>query len=563
MISPKPTLFNTKTAHIIGLIGSACLIYLVISLIYFGPSSITYLSSHIFNNSTDPEQFIWYYNWWPFAIIHHLNPFISYYVWYPKGYNLAWSTSIPTLSLLMLPVTLLGGAVLSYNLIAILSPVLAATAAFMLLYYLTKQYLPSLIAGYIYGFSSFVLAQLLGHPQQYAIFLLPLALLAYLMLVQKRLKPLHFIMLSVVLLLLQTGISLETTMTFMLFSALTWGAFYCQKAYRQILKPTIKYLLYTFSAYLVVLSPFIYYLLAGLKNLPNTIHPMTAFSLNVANLFIPTPISLIGGHSFAPISHYFIGNIAENGAYMGLPLLLILLYLTIKYWKNTLLKTLVICLIIIGIAAIGPRLHLIGQTGASFWMPWAIVSHLPLIDAAQPDRFSVYFFLITAVLIGWWLSMKTKTNSKRQLKLLLSFIAIIFLIPNTNSYAWPKPILPNSFQPQNVKRYLANKPNIFILPLDASGIYYQYATKMSFTQAAGYAGFVPRDYVKNPVIVELRYNQLTNNFVTQFKLFVKQNDITKVIIIKAVTPSQQISAIKSLGWPTIDLGDSLIISVKK
>ncbi len=540
----------------------AFLVYLILSLIYFGPSSINKLNSYIFNNSSDPQQFIWYYGWWPYAITHHLNPFISKYVWFPKGYNVAWSTSIPTLSLLMLPVTLFGNAILSYNLVALLSPVLAATAMFALVYYLTKKYWAAVLSGYIYGFSSFMLGQLLGHPQQYAIFLLPMIVLLYILLLKTKIKPLYFVIFTSLLLVLQTGISLEITMTFMLFGALFWILSYYLTEYRLNLKASFKYIIYTLLTYVILLSPFIFYLLKGLHNLPKTIHPLIPFSLNVANLFIPTPLTLIGGSQLTNLTHFFIGNMAENGAYLGLVLLLLLLFIAIKYWQYGIYRVLTLCLILIGIASLGPRLHLLGQTGASIWMPWALMAKIPLIRDAQPDRFALYFFFLTAITVGLWLAIRPKSRRHSQIKYLVVTIGILLLIPNVSVYSWTKTNLPTIFQKQNFNRYLGAKPNILILPFDSSGIYYQYATGMSFTQATGYVGFIPKNYAISPVISAFKTGNIPNNFNALFSKFVKSNKISKIIIFIPQTQTSIINAIHDLHWQERQVGNSILVIPK-
>ena len=68
-------------------------IYLLLSLLYFG--TIGDYGRMYFGYGLDPIQFIWFLNWWPWAVAHGLNPFISYYVWYPHGFNLTWATSMP------------------------------------------------------------------------------------------------------------------------------------------------------------------------------------------------------------------------------------------------------------------------------------------------------------------------------------------------------------------------------------------------------------------------------------------------------------------------------------
>lgn len=54
------------------------LIYLVLSLLYFG--TVGNYGRMYLGYGLDPISFIWFLNWWPWAIAHGLSPFISYYV---------------------------------------------------------------------------------------------------------------------------------------------------------------------------------------------------------------------------------------------------------------------------------------------------------------------------------------------------------------------------------------------------------------------------------------------------------------------------------------------------
>jgi hypothetical protein len=73
------------------------------------------------NISADPAFILWSLKWWPYAISHGLNPFLTKAFWAPFGQDLAWTGSVPSIALLFSPITLSFGPVLSYNLATILS----------------------------------------------------------------------------------------------------------------------------------------------------------------------------------------------------------------------------------------------------------------------------------------------------------------------------------------------------------------------------------------------------------------------------------------------------------
>src|SRR5271167_492896 len=97
-------------------IASALTIYLSLSIYYFGSPIIFHASQlYVGVGGADPTIFMWCLVWWPHALLNHSNPFISHAIWAPSGYNLAWATSIPGLSLLAYPITHRFGPVVSYN----------------------------------------------------------------------------------------------------------------------------------------------------------------------------------------------------------------------------------------------------------------------------------------------------------------------------------------------------------------------------------------------------------------------------------------------------------------
>jgi len=52
----------------------------------------------------DQIQFIWTLYWWPYAISHHINPFLSTVIWHPYGTDVSIApASVPGASLIALP----------------------------------------------------------------------------------------------------------------------------------------------------------------------------------------------------------------------------------------------------------------------------------------------------------------------------------------------------------------------------------------------------------------------------------------------------------------------------
>jgi hypothetical protein len=156
---------------------AALLIYLGFAAIVFGRAAAPHFTTIYLGDGIDQAFFIWCLVWWPYAIAHYLNPFVTKLIFAPVGFNLTWSTSIPLLSLLAFALTATLGPITTFNLLCVVCPALSAWTAFLLCHSLTGRLGPSILGGYIFGFSSYMLAQMFGgHLNLLAAFLIPLAL---------------------------------------------------------------------------------------------------------------------------------------------------------------------------------------------------------------------------------------------------------------------------------------------------------------------------------------------------------------------------------------------------
>src|SRR5690348_16084197 len=160
----------------------AMAIYSAASLLYFGPGTTERWSQAYRGLGSDPTVYMWAMRWWPYAIAHHLNPFITPAIWAPAGYNLACATSMPGPSIIIYPATRIFGPVVAYNLLCLACTAVAAFSAFLLCRYVCHCFWPALLGGYIFGFSQYVLSQNMSH--LVLLFIFPVPLAVYLLLLR-------------------------------------------------------------------------------------------------------------------------------------------------------------------------------------------------------------------------------------------------------------------------------------------------------------------------------------------------------------------------------------------
>ncbi len=125
-------------------IAAAFILYAALSVLFFGMPIIGHLPEVYIGGGTDPICHIWAIAWWPYAIVHRINPLITHTLWAPEGYNLVWGTDIPGPSLLIYPVTRLFGPVVSYNILCLLAPPASAVSGFLLCRYVSGRFWPAL-----------------------------------------------------------------------------------------------------------------------------------------------------------------------------------------------------------------------------------------------------------------------------------------------------------------------------------------------------------------------------------------------------------------------------------
>jgi hypothetical protein len=127
--------------------------------------------------SGDQSFFAWSLVHWVEVLEGNQVPFLTDRIDAPFGFNLAWATTIPGPAIVISPLTALAGPLTSYSVLAIAAPALAAWAAYLLCRHLTRDPLAAICAGWIFGFSSYMLGETLNHVNLALIWALPLIVL--------------------------------------------------------------------------------------------------------------------------------------------------------------------------------------------------------------------------------------------------------------------------------------------------------------------------------------------------------------------------------------------------
>jgi hypothetical protein len=135
-------------------------LYLLVSLAMWWHVWTARPSSVMTCGCTDAGRAVWYLEWSAYALRHGHNLLYSSWLFHPGGFNLLTDTSTPAVGLVMTPVTLLFGPVVSVNVANTLIPVVTGLAMFWLLQRWVTWTPAAVLGGLLYGFSAFVVVQL-------------------------------------------------------------------------------------------------------------------------------------------------------------------------------------------------------------------------------------------------------------------------------------------------------------------------------------------------------------------------------------------------------------------
>ncbi len=166
-------------------VGIPLLIYFAFFCFFTWPW-ITHFNGWFFTDSGDGLQNVWNM-WWVKEALTELDqlPWHTHQLHYPYGVTLLGQTLNPFNGLVGIILQQFMSLTQAFNVMIIFSFVVGGLTTFWLCYYFTKAYLPSIIGGLIFTFSSYHFAHAIGHMQLVSLQWIPLFVLLWWKLITK------------------------------------------------------------------------------------------------------------------------------------------------------------------------------------------------------------------------------------------------------------------------------------------------------------------------------------------------------------------------------------------
>jgi hypothetical protein len=382
-------------------------VYLALSLVLWWRVWTTHPSSVMTCGCVDAGREAWYFEWTAYALAHGHNPWYSQWVLVPKGVNVLADTSVPLLSFVMTPVTLIFGPIASMNTVSLLTPVLAALAMFWLLRRWVRWTPAAFVGGLAYGFSSFIVVQLaFGWLNIGFVALVPLMVgcLDELLIGQRRRPPVVGAALGL-LVALQFFVGVEILLLSVIVSVIgiallaAYAAKHDPADLRRRLAPAARGLgAAVVVAGVLLVGPVLFFLygpahlgtVVWAGSVPGNLGNAPAnFWSNVTTWgpinakALADEMHAIGGYQGPPL---------PSGAFLGWGLLAVLVGGMVVWRRDRRLwfwGSLGVIIALLSLRAV-----------AGEWGPWALIDHLPLLPNVWQSRLSAFVDLCAAAMLA-------------------------------------------------------------------------------------------------------------------------------------------------------------------
>ncbi len=377
----------------------------------------------------DPEQSMWFIAWVPYAIGHLTDPFVTHQLNAPDGVNLMWNTAILPWSLIAMPVTILAGPILAYNLLMMGAIVLSAAAARLVVARYVAGTVAPLVGGAVYGFSPYVISHAALHLNLAMAWVPPLVLLVFDdLLVRRSRSPWRLGAVLGLLGFIQLLTTEEILLTTALIGLIVLAILAVQR--RPLIRASLPRLGAALAAAAVVLGtlgawPLVVQFL-GPNRTPEGLIDLRRFSTDLLNLVIPTRYQLFAPPEATRISNDFSVLFHEADGYLGLPLIVVLAVIVVLGRRDIRIRTAALGGLVALVLSMGGHL-VVGASPTGIPLPWGLATGLPILEDVVASRFVIFTWLAVAILVGFGIQ-RAMRGPVRQVAPRLAAIALALIV---------------------------------------------------------------------------------------------------------------------------------------
>ncbi|MDA8332864.1 MAG: hypothetical protein M0027_16975 [Candidatus Dormibacteraeota bacterium] len=349
---------------------------------------------------------LWFLEWFPYAISHGINPFLTNIATFPNQVNLLWNNADLVLGLLAWPLVLFFGGSVAIGLVYVGLVAAAATAMAWQLRAHVRHASAAWVGGLLFGFSPFAQSELAaGHLTWMTTATLPLGWWigsrAMRSVHQRRRRALWGVACGGWL-VLQYWASKELLATSLLMAVillLIFHARHAPAAWHWVRASVPLALGGVATAGALLAFPLVVQFTA---TVPLSRPTVLAPGSNVVDLLAfvaPGYSQLLTFGTVGLFAHRFAGVFLETDGYLGLPIVAVAVWAAFTRRGESLVRFGISCSAIGAVLALGPWLHVDGAA-LPVPLPWLLLGHLPFYAKAVPSRMTVFVVIGVACLLA-------------------------------------------------------------------------------------------------------------------------------------------------------------------
>jgi thiol-disulfide isomerase/thioredoxin len=485
---------------------AAFLIYLILTcLVWLPPIGGAIASRYVGDGWADARLYRWGLQWTPWALLHGHSPLFAANVFAPDGVDLTWVTFMPSVGIASYPLQRLAGSLVTLNVLMLLAPALAAWATYLVCHRVTHRFWPSLLGGVFLGWSSFIAGHMVDHLNLVMIFPVPLAMYLVIRRVEGSLARVAFVGLLALDLVFLFGVSTELFATATLFGAI---AFVLALAFagRDVGRVAHAAVLVV-SSYAIVGVLLLPFVTDALDHQPTgVLRPVDKTSIDLASWIVPREHQRFGGDRFTSVTSRFTANSQEDAGYVGIAALVMLVGFVVTDWRRRSTWALLAFLAIVAVLASGPVMHIVGETSVT--LPGKLLTEVPLLQHATPQRFPVYAALALGVIAAMWVSRASGATA--WIRWGVAGVAALALLPAPDpSVFHAYGATPGFFTSGDVQQQIHEGETVFaITERPGTELEWLAASDFWYRIPQGYIGPVPAAYEGQPLYRGLASVQL-------------------------------------------------------
>ena len=419
----------------------------------------------------DVDLFAWYMRYAATAIAHgHLPALVTTAMGAPDGVNLMWQTSFLLPGIVLTPVTLLAGPQVSLTVVLTLGFAGSAASLLWVLRRWGASVTAAALGGAVYGFSPALVNSGIGHYHLVFAVLPPLMIDALLRILTGRGHP----VVAGAWLGLLAGAQVfigEELLADTALACLVLAAVLAVQRPRTALRrvPVIALGLATSAAVALLICG--HALIVQFRGPFGEHSGPLGWSTNIGYFVEPPGTLLFHTSASAAATGGFVLGVPEVLAYLGWPLLAVLAFCTIRFWRDLRVRTAALTFVVLELCSLGggnqPFL-------SGTFLPWHWLQPLPALANVLPNRFAILADGAAAAVLAFSLDLARSRAQARgggwrsRIPLAVAVAAVLPLIPLPYQTA-RLPAVPAGWQAAFARLHLTPGARVLVLPIGNVG----------------------------------------------------------------------------------------------